>query len=149
MKSGVRIGMDIGIGSIGWCVISGKKEKAKIEDFGVRIFDSGELEKYGKNRKSQERRGFRAVRRLTRRRSYRKNMIKAHMQNIGLTTAEKLSAFYEKNHQDIYEIRAKAVKERITPEELAACMIHACNHRGYRDFYEEAEKEAAGGYHNK
>lgn len=151
MASGVRIGMDIGIGSIGWCVISGRKETAKIEDFGVRIFDSGELSKYGtngQNRKSQERRGFRAARRLIRRRYYRKNVIKAHMQNIGLTTAEKISAFYEKNRRDIYEIRARAVKARVTPEELAACLIHVCNHRGYRDFYEEAEKEATGGYHN-
>ncbi|OQA08914.1 MAG: CRISPR-associated endonuclease Cas9 2 [Firmicutes bacterium ADurb.Bin373] len=117
----------------------------------MRLFDSGELSKYGtngQNRKSQERRGFRAARRLTRRRSYRKSLIKAHLQNIGLTTTERLSAFYEKNCRDIYEIRAGAAEERVTPEELAACLIHACNHRGYRDFYEEAEKEAAGGYHN-
>jgi len=103
MESGVRIGLDIGIGSLGWCVISGKKEYAKIEDFGVRLFDSGETSKYGKggkNRKSQDRRGFRATRRLIRRRSYRKYMLKARMQNIGLTTVEKLSSFYKKNRHD-------------------------------------------------
>ena len=72
MKNKVRFGLDMGIGSIGWCVISGEKETAKIEDFGVRIFDSGEIDKYGKNRKSQERRGFRSARRLNRRKVFRK-----------------------------------------------------------------------------
>lgn len=145
MKNKVRFGLDIGIGSIGWCIISGEKEMAKIEDFGVRIFESGEI-KNGKDRKSQQRRGFRSVRRLNRRRVFRKKRIKAHLQNIGFTTIEKIEAFFQHNSRDIYEIKAMAAKEQVTPEETAACLIHACNFRGYRDFYEEAEKEAAGSY---
>ena len=26
--------------------------------------------------------------------------------------------------------------EKLSPEEIAACLIHICNNRGYRDFYE-------------
>ena len=47
------IGLDVGIGSIGWSVLRNDAECKRIEDFGVRIFDSGELDN-GKNRKSQE-----------------------------------------------------------------------------------------------
>ena len=37
-----RIGLDIGIGSVGWAVISYTSPKdARIEDFGSRIFVSG------------------------------------------------------------------------------------------------------------
>ena len=36
------IGMDIGIGSIGWSVIRSDADCKRIEDFGVRIFDPGE-----------------------------------------------------------------------------------------------------------
>ena len=69
-----RIGLDIGIGSVGWSVISGEHNNARIEDFGVRIFESGEKNN-GKDRKSQERRGFRGTRRLIRRRRHRKVMM--------------------------------------------------------------------------
>ena len=63
-----RIGLDIGIGSGGWAVISyTNREDARIEDFGSRIFVSGELND-GRARTSQERRVFRGVRRLERRR---------------------------------------------------------------------------------
>ena len=50
MANKVRIGLDIGIGSIGWAVITGDPKDSKLENFGVRIFDSGELDS-GKNRK--------------------------------------------------------------------------------------------------
>ncbi|MBU4540269.1 MAG: hypothetical protein KJ774_03485, partial [Firmicutes bacterium] len=56
-----RLGLDIGIGSIGWAIISGDSKAARIENFGVRIFESGELDQLGKDRKSQQRRGFRGT----------------------------------------------------------------------------------------
>lgn len=34
------LGLDIGIGSIGWAVTN--LDKIRIEDFGVRLFDTGE-----------------------------------------------------------------------------------------------------------
>lgn len=59
------IGLDIGIGSIGWSVIN--IDKRRIEDCGVRIFETGE----DKDRKSncQNRRGARGIRRVLRRKS--------------------------------------------------------------------------------
>ncbi|MDI3536383.1 MAG: CRISPR-associated endonuclease Csn1 [Eubacteriaceae bacterium] len=136
-----RLGLDIGIGSIGWAVISGDKNAARIENFGVRIFESGEIDQLGKDRKSQQRKAFRGPRRLIRRRKFRKARVKGHLQNIGLLKIEDLNRYFETDQQDIYELRVKALDEKILPEELGACLIHLCNHRGYKDFYEMVDNE--------
>ncbi|KAF5087255.1 CRISPR-associated endonuclease Cas9 [anaerobic digester metagenome] len=136
-----RLGLDIGIGSIGWAIISGDSKAARIENFGVRIFESGELDQLGKDRKSQQRRGFRGTRRLVRRKKHRKDRVKRHLQNIGLIKIEALNQYFEINNQDIYEVRVKALDGKISPEEIGACLIHFANNRGYKDFYaQEGEK---------
>lgn len=144
------IGLDIGIGSVGWCIISwtlADKSDARIEDVGVRLFDSGELAKVegGKNRKSQKRRGYRAGRRLLRRCKHRKDRAKRFLQKIGLIKYDELQKRQELNgNQNIFSIRFKGLTEKLTAEEIADCIIHICNHRGYREFYEdEAEDKDA------
>lgn len=130
-----RIGLDIGIGSIGWAVVSGEKETARIEDFGVRIFESGEKEN-GKSRTSQERRGFRGSRRLIRRRHYRKFLLKNHLENIGLLNTTFNDDLVLCKDEDVYELKTKALDEKLSVAQLYKCLVHTCNHRGYRDFYE-------------
>lgn len=125
------LGLDIGIGSVGWAVIN--LEKRRIEDFGVRIFESGEIK--NSKRESQVRRAYRAGRRLIRRRSHRKHRLKKHLEMIGFTTEIKLREYFESGNSNIISIRAKALDEKISPEELSACLIHICNNRGYNDFY--------------
>ena len=44
------IGADVGIGSVGWSVIN--LDEQRIEDFGVRLFDSGEI--VDSNRKKRQ-----------------------------------------------------------------------------------------------
>ena len=139
------IGLDIGIGSVGFAVISRtNKEDARIEDLGVRLFDSGETNDH-KARKSQERRAHRSVRRLIRRRAHRKERVKNFLQKINLISNDKLKAWQEQNgNQNIFAVRLKGLDAKLTPEEIADCIIHICNHRGYREFYEEesTDKEA-------
>ena len=127
------LGLDIGIGSVGWAAIN--LDKQRIEDFGVRIFDSGESNN-GKDRLSQERRRYRGMRRLVRRRSHRKTRLKNYLARIGLTTADKINEYYEINNNNVIELRYKGLSEKLSPEQLAACLIHICNYRGYKDFYE-------------
>lgn len=129
------IGLDIGIGSVGWAVINQDNDKARLEDFGVRLFDSGELNG-GKDRLSQKRRQYRSERRLIRRRKHRRERLKSFLQLIGLTTWDKIQAWYESNDPNIYAVRSKGVYERLSGEEIAVSLIHIANHRGYRDFYE-------------
>lgn len=137
MVNGYRIGLDIGIGSIGWAVIAGRGETAHIEALGSRLFDSSELNR-GRERKSQQRRAARGVRRLFRRRWFRKERLKAHLQYNGLVTAEEVQILEESPLCDVVQYKAKALQQALTPMELLACLLHTCNHRGYRDFYEDA-----------
>lgn len=65
------IGLDIGIGSVGWAVVRNDDDCKRLEDFGVRIFESGEIIESNKNiRKGQRRRKYRGMRRRIRRRNH-------------------------------------------------------------------------------
>ncbi|MEG1642508.1 MAG: hypothetical protein RR272_05300, partial [Synergistaceae bacterium] len=134
-NSTYRIGLDVGISSVGWSVLSGEKNDAILENLGVHLFESGESNN-GRDRLSQERRLFRGERRIIRRRYYRKERLKAHLENIGFVTKEEIDSFYLEKSTNIYELKMKAIKEEISPKELLACLLHVCNHRGYRSFYE-------------
>lgn len=43
------IGLDIGIGSVGWAVVRNDDDCKRLEDFGARIFESGEIIESNKN----------------------------------------------------------------------------------------------------
>ena len=65
------IGLGVGIGSLGWAVID--EEARRIDDLGVRIFESGEEgATKAADRASQIRRGYRSTKRLNKRRKQRK-----------------------------------------------------------------------------
>lgn len=137
-----RIGLDIGIGSVGWAVVSAGTagHSARIEDFGVRIFESGEN---ARDRQSncQERRGYRGVRRQERRRAYRKKILRAHFQKIGLCNSAFQDDLERFRDADVYRLKAEALERQLLPAELYKCLVHTCNHRGYRDFYEPEEDD--------
>lgn len=132
MKSYI-LGLDVGVGSVGWAVLN--LDKLRLEDCGVRIFESGE-DPNGKERFSQKRRQFRSIRRLVRRRSHRKTRLKNHLERIGLVRVSDIGLYYETQENDVISLRYKALSEKLAPEEIAACLIHICNNRGYKDFYE-------------
>ena len=133
------LGLDVGISSVGWAVICNDDNNKRIEDFGVRLFDSSESDN-GKNRTSQQRRGFRSSRRLVRRRSHRKQRLKLYLDKIGLVHQAELEAYFEQTEPDPLELRVKGLSERLSSVQLAACLIHISNHRGYRDFYQADEE---------
>jgi len=133
-----RIGLDIGIGSIGWAVIR-EGERPFIEDFGTRIFESGENQR--KESLCQERRGYRGTRRLERRRAHRKELLKNHFINIQLTNTSFYDDLAACKNEDVYTLKVKALSEKLSPAQLYKCLVHTCNHRGYRDFYETNEED--------
>lgn len=150
MERKYGFGFDIGIGSVGFAVISWtNRTDARIEYVGVRLFDSGELPlpTHGNYRKTQVRRGFRSSRRLTNRRHHRKERAKRFLERINLISYDAIKIWQEKNgNQNVIKTRLKGLTERLTPEELADCIIHFCNNRGYREFYgaEEDEEDKEG-----
>lgn len=127
------LGLDIGIGSIGWAILN--LDKLRIEDFGVRLFDSGEDQRKNE-RYSQQRRRYRGIRRLFRRKSHRKQRLKNYLGLIGLVTEIELNTYYETNENNVIRLRCNGLSTKLSPEELAACLIHICNNRGYKDFYD-------------
>ena len=127
------LGLDIGIGSIGWAILN--LDKLRIEDFGVRLFDTGENQRE-KERYSQQRRKYRGIRRLYRRRSHRKSRLKNYLCLIGFTTEKDVNNYFETNDNNVVKLRYEALSEKKSPEEITACLIHICNNRGYKDFYE-------------
>lgn len=142
-KRQYRFAFDIGIGSCGWAVVSENETRnRRIEDAGSRIFDSGEM-KEGKDRKSQERRGFRGVRRVLRRRSHRKYRLKNYLRYVHFMTDMEIRCASEASMNQILQVKVRGINEKLTKAELLQVLIHACNHRGYKDFYEVTETDEA------
>ena len=135
------IGLDIGIGSVGWAVVRNDDDCKRLEDFGVRIFESGEIIESNKNiRKSQRRRKYRGMRRRIRRRNHRKERLKNYLENIEFVSRAELSEFFAKNNHDIIDIRVRALDEMVTPVELTAALLHIAKRRGYKAFYELSDE---------
>lgn len=135
------IGLDIGIGSVGWAVVRNDDDCKRLEDFGVRIFESGEIIESNKNiRKSQRRRKYRGTRRRIRRRNHRKERLKNYLENIKFVSRAELSEFFAKNNHDIIDIRVRALDEKVTPVELTAALLHIAKRRGYKAFYELSDE---------
>ncbi len=142
MERKYGIGLDIGIGSVGYAVISKTNNlDARIEDIGVRLFNSGENIRQ-KASNAQERRGYRSTRRLLRRRKHRKERIKKFFLKIKLMNEVQLKEWQEQNgNQNVLQTRIKGLNEKLTPEEILDCIIHICNRRGYREFYGDDSKK--------
>lgn len=143
-KRQYRFAFDIGIGSCGWAVVSENETgNRRIEDAGSRIFDSGEMNE-GKDRKSQERRGFRAVRRVLRRRQHRKELLKNYVRYIQFMSDYEIRCACESPADKILPVKVKGLDEKLTKAELLQVLIHACNHRGYKDFYDVMDTDEKG-----
>lgn len=143
-KRQYRFAFDIGIGSCGWAVVSENETgNRRIEDAGSRIFDSGEMNE-GKDRKSQERRGFRAVRRVLRRRQHRKELLKNYVRYIQFMSDYEIRRACESPADKILPVKVKGLDEKLTKAELLQVLIHACNHRGYKDFYDVMDTDEKG-----
>lgn len=142
-KRQYRFAFDIGIGSCGWAVVSENETgNRRIEDAGSRIFDSGEKAD-GKDRKSQERRGFRGVRRVLRRRKHRKELLKNYIRYIQFMSDYEIRCACESPADKVLLTKVKGLDEKISKAELLQALLHACNHRGYKDFYEVTETDEA------
>lgn len=143
-KRQYRFAFDIGIGSCGWAVVSENETgNRRIEDAGSRIFDSGEMNE-GKDRKSQKRRGFRGVRRVLRRRQHRKELLKNYVRYIQFMSDYEIRCACESPADKILPVKVKGLDEKLTKAELLQVLIHACNHRGYKDFYDVMDTDEKG-----
>lgn len=129
-----RIGLDIGITSVGWAVINHNEieEPNHIIDLGVRCFDVAEVPKTGASLASG-RREARGSRRRLRRRRHRLDRIKLLFEEVGLIKVTELEEIFNKSlYTNVYEIRNKALSEKISNEEYAVILYHISKHRGFK-----------------
>lgn len=142
-----RIGLDIGIASVGWAVLenNSQDEPVRIVDLGVRIFDRAEIPKTGESL-AGPRRAARSARRRLRRRKHRLDRIKWLLQQEGMIEIESFMERYHTNElPDVYKLRYEALDRILTNEEFAQVLIHIAKHRGFRSTRKAETKEKENG----
>ena len=122
------LGLDIGITSVGWAVID--EDKGRIHDLGVRIFERAEHPKDGSSL-AKPRREARSARRRLKRRRQRLNMLKKSFIDKGLLTKEQIETIMNRPNNP-YQLRVKALDEKLTNEELFIALYHLAKRRGYK-----------------
>ena len=120
-----RIGLDIGIASVGWCAVETYEngEPKRILDLGVRIFDAAENAQDGAPL-AEPRRLARGSRRRLRRRAYRIACAKKLFADRGVVPYA--------GGRDVNELRVAALDKLLTPEEFAAVVMLLIKRRGFK-----------------
>lgn len=87
-----KMGLDIGIASVGWAVIN--LDLKRIEDLGVRIFDKAEHPQNGESL-ALPRRIARSARRRLRRRKHRLERIRRLLVSENVLTKEEMNLLFK------------------------------------------------------
>ena len=143
-----RIGLDIGITSVGWAVLENglDDEPKKLVKAGVRIFDKAENPKDGASL-ALPRREARGTRRRLRRRRHRMERIRNLFEQEGLISLADLEKMYNsKKLSDVYRIRYEALDRRLSDEELAQVLLHIAKHRGFKSNRKSEAKQESHFY---
>ena len=138
-----RLGLDLGTNSIGWAVYSLDNDNTPLElaDMGVRIFSDGRDPKT-KEPLAVERRTARGQRRLIYRRKLRRKAMFRLLQEQGLFPKTKEEARKLKLLNP-YELRVKALDEKLEPHELARLLFNLSVRRGFKSNRKDGNKEEA------
>lgn len=90
------LGLDIGIGSVGWAIIGEERGEHWLEDFGVRLFNVPE-DPQNKKSLAEKRREFRGKRRLLNRWHCRREDLKKFFREIfGNSFLQEFESFVKK-----------------------------------------------------
>jgi CRISPR-associated endonuclease Csn1 len=156
---GYVLGLDLGPSSIGWTAVNIDEEEkykglAQIPDgsnfipaIGARIFPAG-VENINQGQreepKNKKRREARSVRRMLRRRRARR------LKLLSALTANKLMPTEDKKREEVlcidpYELRAKALVEKVSLYEVGRIFLHVAKRRGFLSNRRQAEKDSEAG----
>lgn len=120
-----RIGLDIGITSVGWCVVEtdAAGEPQSILDLGARIFDAAEQPKTGASL-AEPRRLARGLRRRLRRRALRIALAKELFAELGVVP--------DASPRDVNELRVAGLDNLLEEREFAAVILLLIKRRGFK-----------------
>lgn len=132
-KKKINIGFDIGVASVGWSIMD---EDNKILNMGVRLFDDPANAKDGTlgNAKRREARSLR--RRLRRTRTRKDAFANFLIKNKWVNDQDELADLIniditEFDVNNPIELKMKALKEKVSKEELIYILFHYIQHRGF------------------
>lgn len=125
---GIRIGVDIGIASVGWAVVD---DEYRVLESGSNLFDSADASR------NVDRRGFRQIKRLHRR---RKNRVHDY-NSLWCAYGNKIP---DENIVDVLDARIKGLSSELSLLELYCVLRSALLHRGI-SYMDDALDDASSG----
>ena len=142
-----RIGLDIGIASVGWAVIN--EDKSRIEDLGVRVFKKAE-EEDGKSL-NLARREARGARRRVRRKAVRMKKVKEVLVEYNLISNKELESLYRitDEDKDVWQLRVEGLDKILDRKEWARVLTSIAKRRGYKSNRKIDEEDKEVGKLNK
>jgi len=128
--SDITLGLDLGSNSIGWALVD--ETGNRLVATGVRVFPEGvdRDQQGGEKSKNEERRIARGMRRQIARRARRKRQLRLCLQGAGLLPPD-VTAHAALEALDPYELRRRALEERLEPFEIGRVLIHLNQRRGF------------------
>ena len=139
MSAKYTIGLDIGIASVGWCVLG----EAHILNLGVRAFDKAETAKEG-GPLNLVRRNARLMRRRLFRRAWRLKKLARLLKSEGLIADAKAFQPEHAFTHPLWQLRVDGLDRRLNDEEWARVIYHLCKHRGFHWISRAEAKQAEG-----
>ena len=143
-KPPYRLGLDIGANSIGWAALTLDKrgDPCATLAMGSRIFPDGRTQKSGTSL-ARDRRLARGQRRRRKRYLRRRDALMRKLVAFGLMPASAKKR-KELERRDPYELRKRALSERLEPSELGRALFHLHQRRGFK-----SNRKAGGGEDKK
>ncbi|MDE2216277.1 MAG: type II CRISPR RNA-guided endonuclease Cas9 [Planctomycetota bacterium] len=144
-RNDFTLGLDIGTNSIGWAVIGCDADQKQVGliGCGVRIFQES-VDAKTKTPKNQARRAARSARRLVSRRKMRRNKIlNILLQNKLLPedAIEREKLFADNKLYDPYELRRRALDDKLKSYEFGRVLYHLSQRRGFQSNRKASSKE--------
>ena len=144
----MRLGLDIGTNSIGWCLYDGDS----IRDIGVRIFSDGrepsKLAVSGSGTPlAVKRREARGARRRRDRYIGRRSAMLRELRRHGLLPGDPEQAKALET-QDPYALRVRALDEKLEPHQIGRALFHLNQRRGFKS-NRKAERTSKAGEDGK
>jgi CRISPR-associated endonuclease Csn1 len=139
------LGLDLGTNSIGWAIIGhdDNQEPSELVACGTRIFQEA-VDAKTKTPKNKARRDARSARKLVSRRKMRRaTLLNLLISKDFLPTDEsdRQKIFTDNKSFDPYQLRKKALDEKLTSYELGRVLYHLCQRRGFQSNRKAASKE--------
>ena len=145
-----RLGLDVGIKSVGWCVLECDEngEPIQINALNSRIFDAAEQPKTGASL-AEPRRNARGLRRRIRRKTFRLERIRKLFSENGIelfeTQDDLICLKDEYKNLDVVKLRSDALDKKLTEAEFARVLYSLARYRGFKSNKREGAKDSDEG----